>query len=35
VFQPLAIFYAGGPEYLNISQDKISVASLVSSLDFK
>lgn len=35
VFQPLAIFYADGPEYLNISQDKISVSSLVSSLDFK
>jgi hypothetical protein len=35
VFQPLAIFHADGPEYLNISQDKISVASLVSSLDFK
>jgi hypothetical protein len=35
VLQPLAIFGDDGPEYLTISQDKISVSSLISSLDFK
>jgi hypothetical protein len=35
VFQPLALLGDDGPEYLTISQDKISVSSLVSSLDFK
>jgi hypothetical protein len=35
VLQPLAIFGDDGPEYLTISQDKITVASLVSSLDFR
>jgi hypothetical protein len=35
VLQPLAIFGDDGPEYLNISKDKISVSSLVSSLDFR
>ncbi len=35
VLQPLAILGDDGPAYLTISQDKISVSSLVSSLDFK
>jgi hypothetical protein len=35
VLQPLAIFGDDGPDYLNISQDKISISSLVGSLDFK
>ncbi|HWO24100.1 MAG TPA: hypothetical protein VNO30_35400 [Kofleriaceae bacterium] len=35
VLQPLAIFGDDGPEYLTISKDKISVSSLVSSLDFR
>lgn len=35
VFQPLARFGAKGPDYLTLSKDKISVASLVGSLDFK
>jgi hypothetical protein len=35
VLQPLAIIGDDGPEYLTISSDKISVSSLVSSLDFR
>lgn len=35
VFQPLAIFGDDGPEYINISDDKISISSLVNSLDFR
>lgn len=35
VLQPLAIFGDDGPEYLTISRDKITVSSLISSLDFK
>jgi hypothetical protein len=35
VLQPLAIFGDDGPTYLTISDDKISISSLVSSLDFK
>ena len=35
VLQPLAVFGDDGPAYLTISQDKISISSLVGSLDFK
>jgi len=35
VLQPLAIFGDDGPAYITISQDKISVSTLVSSLDFR
>jgi hypothetical protein len=35
VLQPLAIFGDNGPAYITISQDKISVSTLVSSLDFR
>lgn len=35
VLQPLAIFGDDGPEYITISRDKISVSSLISSLDFR
>ncbi|HWU86799.1 MAG TPA: hypothetical protein VN253_05975 [Kofleriaceae bacterium] len=35
VLQPLAIFGDDGPEYLTISNDKISISSLMGSLDFR
>lgn len=35
VFQPLAMFGSDGPSHLMISRDKISIAGLVGSLDFR